>query len=560
MLVFGDEDVVRSSDSVLADCRHVLGDLVYADARQDVDKGCLTGTCEEVLDAILGWAAQATPPSPREGSVVGGIAYTADSRVLWVCGLSGSGKSTIARSVATRLKDLGRLGSYYAFDEARQAALNPTTLLPTVARDLADHDPLRKKRLVDTIRNELALRKTTDIVEQFKTFIAEPSSELAAVGDTVVVIDAFDESSKIGGRETLLSMLTSSAHEIPEGLKFIVMSRSEPDVQEATVASAPAGAVNLFVLDNAPQDSTSRDIARFVHHTLGKVRQLRRHGESIERLAVMAEHSFQWASTACRFILAVDDGYGGSYRDRLTRILDGKGGLDYLYTLVLDRSFAMAHPHTLSQLQTFTGLMICAIEPLPLQALITLASSCNEPSEDDIDDFREMAGQLGSLLSGVHSLLTVVKPLHTSFSDFLRNGERSGRYSIDMMEIKRVITRRCMEVMVQGGLKFNICHFPTSFRRNSEVDDLDNAIQVHISPLLLYSCRYWTQHISDIYDENPDRIGSLLLRLLRDHLLHWLEVMSLLGSNPYTALAEISHTVSGSETCPRRQLLTAGPY
>ena len=48
-------------------------------------------------------------------------------------------------------------------------------------------------------------------------------------------------------------------------------------------------------------------------------------------------------------------------------------GLDNLYTLILNRQFEKAHFQTLSQLHAIMGLMICVVEPLSLQALITLS-------------------------------------------------------------------------------------------------------------------------------------------------------------------------------------------
>lgn len=544
------EVLPRLSNSFWIVSRTILADLFYAkNARRDIDQGCLAGTREGVLDAIVAWASQAACLPISVDSQDTNIAYTPGSRILWVCGLSGSGKSAIARSVASRLDALDRLGSFYAFDETLQAELNPSTLFSTIARDLADYDCLMEKRLVDIIQKNTALRNSPNVTEQFDGFIVAPSSNLAAVGDTVVIIDAFDESSTASGRRALLSILTSRASEIPDGFKFIVTSRFERDVQEALGRETRPVAIDLFLLDDVPKDSTSRDIARYVHSMLHSDRQLRRYANDLDQVAVMAQQSFQWASTACRFIREFDDGHGGSSRDRLTRVLSGEQGLDNLYSLILDRNFKMASPAILSRLNAITGLMVCVVEPLPLRALITLSLDYNEPAEDDIDDYQQMARCLGSLMSGVHELAIDVKPLHASFADYLRDENRSGKYSVDSAESRRHLARRCLEVMVCGALRFNICDFPTSFRRNQEIENLDGLVHGKISSLLSYACRHWTRHVAGLSADRSADLELLLLCLLQDHFLYWLEVMSVLKSNPYATLKRFFDEVSKLNTC-----------
>lgn len=433
--------------------------------------------------------------------------------------------------MASRLEEIGRLGSFYAFNDALQVDINPSTLFSTIARDLADCDVTRKKRLVEAIRDNTALRQSSNVSKQFSEFIVAPASELGAIGDTVVVIDAFDESASVSDRAQLLKILTSRATEIPLGLKFVVTSRFEPDVQKAVgIIQHPKG-IDLFLLDSIPDDSTSRDIKTFIHHHLANDEQLKLHTYDLDQLIAMSKQSFQWASTACRFILGVNDGDGGSLRDRLQRVIQQKaGGLDVLYLFILDREFEKAHSGTMSRLLSLLSLIACAAEPLPLQSLVAL--SLQKPTEDDYLDFHRMAKSLASFLSGVQDLNTPVKPLHTSFADFVRDPKRSAKYSIDQGHI----AHRCLETMVSGGLKFNICDFPSSFMRNEEVEKLDEVIRDRISIALSYACRHWPRHVGELNYYESSEVDPLLLSLLQHHFLSWLEVMSLLKSNPQTAL------------------------
>lgn len=522
----------------------VLNDLLYArSAEPDLRNACLAGTREEMLDTVLGWTIGASPISTIVRPEGTDIHYSESSRVLWICGVSGSGKSTIAHSVASRLKDMDRLGSFYAFDYRSSASseLNPNTLFSTIARDLADRDVERKRRLVESIRHKKALRTSSNTSTQFSEFIVKPASELGAIGDTIVVIDAFDESASVADRAQLLEILTSRATDIPVGLKFVVTSRFELDVQKnMRIGHLPKG-VDMFLLDSIPDDSTSHDIKMFVYHTLSDVEEVKSCAVELNQLVEKSQQSFQWASTACRFIRAVDDGDGGDPRDRLKRVIEATaGGLDELYEFILDRNFGKSQPSALSRLKSMLGLMACAAEPLPLRLLVMLSLSNSDPTEDglkdDLNNFRHTARLLASLLSGVHELDTPVKALHASFTDFLRDSKRSGKYSIDWDRWTRQITHRCLEIMVCGGLKFNICEFPSSFMRNNEVEKLDEIICDSISLGLSYACRYWPRHVAELNYYESSEVDPLLLSLLRHHFLSWLEVMSLLKSNPQTAL------------------------
>ena len=47
------------------------------------------------------------------------------------------------------------------------------------------------------------------------------------------MIDAFDEIGSAQDREDALEILTKRAHELPDGLRIVVTSRFEQDIQDA---------------------------------------------------------------------------------------------------------------------------------------------------------------------------------------------------------------------------------------------------------------------------------------------------------------------------------------
>src|SRR5436190_1290425 len=103
-----------------------LRDVRYAEgACFNRAKTCLVDTRKRILDDITEWI-NSTDDVPR---------------VLLLSGPAGTGKSSIAHTIAFRFDNLGRLGSSFCFARSRQAELRPDTLFPTLACDLASHDP-----------------------------------------------------------------------------------------------------------------------------------------------------------------------------------------------------------------------------------------------------------------------------------------------------------------------------------------------------------------------------------------------------------------------------------
>jgi hypothetical protein len=446
------------------------------------------------------------------------------ARVLWLCGVAGSGKSRISRSVAARLQKLQRLGSLYCCDYKNRETLNPSTLFSTIARHLADRDPLRKQRLVAAIRDETAIRRTEICRQQYQHFIVTPSADLPIVGDTVIVIDAFDEIGSVQDRVDTLEVLTKRAHELPDGLRIVVTSRFEGDIQKA-LQSLDAVGVDYILMEDIPTDLTARDISVYVRDALSGVGDL--DVADLNKLAKAAGNSFQWVSTACRYIHDDNDGMGAELpRERLTLFLDKNQGLDELYTRILDEHFGKGSSANLARLKLILGQIVGVKEPLSLRALWALMSR-NLPAPNsglNLNDFQHIVRHLASLLVNTHDVDQPIFPFHTSFLDFLCDAKRHHKYLIDVDEANNHIALGCLEVM-ERDLRFNICQIPTSYKANKDIEGLDVLIKKNISPHLRYASHFWAQHFSHLTNMD-DMISAKLLNLLSSRFLEWLEVMS----------------------------------
>ena len=517
----------------VAEGLQLLGEVTFAEKAHDDDpkKQCLDATRNEVIEAILRWATYAESPDPEEWV---GRTPKLSARVLWLCGVAGSGKSRISRSVAARLQKLQRLGSLYCCDYKNRETLNPRSLFSTVARHLADRDPLRKQRLIAAIKDDTAIRKTQICRLQYQHFIVTPSADLPVVGDTVIVIDAFDEIGSVQDRADALEILTKRAHEFPDGLRIVVTSRFERDIQKA-LQSPDAVGVDHMLMEEIPSALTTRDISTYVHDALKNVEGLS--SAQLHELATAAGNSFQWASTACRYICDDDGGWGNLPRERLALFLVGNHGLDELYTQILDERFGKGSAADLGRLKLILGQVIGVKEPISLRALWELSPKGlpGVNSAPSLEDFQYIVRHLASLLVNTHDVDQPIFPFHTSFSDFLHDTNQGHKYAIDMDKTTNRLALGCLEVM-ERELRFNICQIPTSYWANKYVENLRRE---NISRHLFYASLFWAQHFSE-YVDMDNIISSKLQGLLSSRFLEWLEVMSVTNSSFQAPLAAIN--------------------
>ncbi|KAH7928957.1 WD40 repeat-like protein [Leucogyrophana mollusca] len=486
-----------------------LNDMPYAEgARFDPEKGCLPGTREHIIEEISDWVNGSGDDPPR---------------MFFLSGVAGSGKSAIAHAIAQRFEHLGRLGSSYCFDRSQQATRRPNNLFSTIARDLADLDPQRKQSLWSVIQEKRAVRTASSPREQFALFIVKPAASLVNIGPVLIVIDALDESGDASSRRSIVSILAEQLPQLPPNFRILVTSRPERDIH-AAFAAKPG--ILYRQMDSIDTESTSRDLSLYVAHQLADVPDLEYRWPNAEWCRLLVEKSeglFQWASTACRFIKGDDRG-GLDPCEQLDVLLCQSlpprklDALDQLYLNILTQVFGDPAPATVAhRFRTVMETLLGVREPLPISALRRMLSQAGS-----MDIVGLIVRPLGSLLTGVAQDSVPVRPLHTSFHDFLTDPERSGPFHVDTSCSARMLALGSLAVM-KADLCFNICGLDTSYMRNSEI--LDAArVRACIQPHLSYSCRFWMHHVRAATpdDELLEEVESFLCT----RFLYWLEVLS----------------------------------
>ena len=78
-------------------------------------------------------------------------------------GMAGTGKSTIANTIASRLSAMKRLGASFCFSRDDRIDRNAGNMFSTIARDMADLDPCFKVKLAEAM-DQLSLSSSGKII------------------------------------------------------------------------------------------------------------------------------------------------------------------------------------------------------------------------------------------------------------------------------------------------------------------------------------------------------------------------------------------------------------
>ncbi|KIM31243.1 hypothetical protein M408DRAFT_64777, partial [Serendipita vermifera MAFF 305830] len=116
-------------------------------------------------------------------------------------------------------------------------------------------------------------------------------------------------------------------------------------------------------------------------------------------------------------------------------------------------------------------------------------------------------------------------------------------FRVDLEQANIELGSYCLQTMI-AELQFNICKLETSYRTNSEIEDLNERVQEHISDTLQYSCLYWSNHLCSSLDPVRKEVSDYLGTFLKsERVLYWLEVLSMMGKVP-TAIGALRNIIS----------------
>ena len=454
------------------------------------------------------------------------------SPVFWLNGLAGTGKSTIAQTIAERIFAEERLGASFFCSRDFEDRSNLHFIFPTLAFQLAHKYPDFRSHFVSLLRSD------PDVIHdslycQMERLIVEPLQTTGV--STVIVIDALDECKDDEPSSAILSVLGRFVNKIPR-IKFFITGRPEPRIKTGFRLPLLVDSTDVFVLHNVHPSLVNSDIRLFLKHELSELSQRRRLGawpsdEQVDLLCRRAAGLFIYAVATVKFL----DSNMHLPKHRLSTILDlpestvpegrtrfnPKTTLDSLYTSILQTAFSEEDPDVDFKVRSTIGTIVLVVNPLPPSAVAELASL--EPEEVTL------------LLTLVQSLLTMgedpiqpVKPFHKSFPDFIVDPSRCSdtRFHISPEHLHSELLRNCLRVM-NDGLEPNLLSLP-EYAWNLEVKDLQTRIDDRVSVALQYACRSWHHHLTETRGDPANAISYLRV-FFETKFLAWLEVLSVFG-------------------------------
>jgi hypothetical protein len=294
-------------------------------------------------------------------------------------------------------------------------------------------------------------------------------------------------------------------------------------------------------MDSIPQDLSKRDILCFITEQLS--------GEDVdiqsrEALTRASGGLFEWARLACAYVKGDNGSDVGLHpNERLDAIMTRNKAehiplLDDMYKFTLESIFPKnlhLRSHRIARFKSVMAQILGTMEPLSMVSLESMRLHFVDGEKTSTNVICAITASMGALLSGTMDSSAPIRTLHSSFPDFLTDPNRSGDFFIDVSPIHNNLATACLGVM-KDELRFDMCQFPSSYLRNSEVNDLKERVAKSISPALRYSCRFWTRHLSLVV------FNSGLARAVREffnheRLLFWFEALSLLNSINTCAVA-----------------------
>lgn len=455
--------------------------------------------------------------------------------LLWLNGQAGTGKTTIARTVASRCHAEGILGASFFCSRSDADCNNPSMIFTTIAFQLGLFFPSFGDRVSEILKKDPLLAFSA-VSRQFEELIMQPLTHLRDRCDDgspcIVVIDALDECRDPKATSAILSSLLKHADKLPP-LRFFITSRPEHHIVTSFDSPDYRDISGRLLLHEVALEAVTPDIKLYLTVSLLDIRVRFKLAGSwpdeadIEVLTQKAGGLFIFIATAVKFI--EDRKYQNSPRRQL-KILTSPAAshgshrlLDWLYLEVLKTTFPdMPEDLSESELKSILGSIVTLQDPLPLAGLSHLIGLPTDV--------------VYSSLVGLHSVLVVpesaesksnIRIIHPTFAEFLVDPTRctNRSFAINAQQQHTELLRGCLQVMRE--LRRDICDIRDPSLLNTEVPNLfarrEKAIPVHLK----YACRHWYTHL--VNGAPSAEVLSALSEFVQRRLLYWVEACSLLG-------------------------------
>ena len=488
---------------------------------------CTDGTRVKILSDITKWANNCSLDSPR---------------VFWLTGQAGSGKTTIAYTIAKRFEEGYNaekhtvLGGNFLCSRQFQDTQAQNRILPTIAYQLAHKcksyaDALHVAGNFDAVNHHVSSQMKGLLVDPWQ--MSEPTRH-PLVGPEVppylIVIDALDEIEGDGGSAFLRDLLKAIRESDLRGLKFLVTSRLDPKVAELCENFASEAICRLH---KVPIEDAMSDIETYLKAQLPKLAASPKFSELGQR----ASGLFIYAATVVKYLTPFGSITVKEQTDMLNDFLskpyepassrDATLLVDELYRQIMYDAFSKHTVRILENRLCILYTFLCAAEPTSASIVAALVDGDEDAAKAVLNDLHAVLYTQGDQVFWYHK----------SFPDFIFSQARSNfridnkdfSFSCNKPAHESLLVEFCFRIMKSEnfGLRFNIGDIKSSFLFDRDNSALSEKVDQNISAVLRYASRYWAHHLPSQLI-NTDKLCYCISEFLQIRVLFWIEAMNLL--------------------------------
>ncbi|CEJ93587.1 hypothetical protein VHEMI09165 [[Torrubiella] hemipterigena] len=502
---------------------------------------CFESTRKTIQQRIKVWAASNTGPN-----------------ILWVRGLAGTGKSTIARTMAANFAKDGVLAGSYFFRRGDEDRTKSANILSTIMDRAIHCVPGLARHVADALSGkDKTWLRDKGLETQFDTLFRTPLGRLLDKGKMssftfVIIIDALDECADHGDLGPLIALL-SGLNSTEQRFNILLTSRAagtfESRVREFIVEGEDY--INLHLEDAQFSEETQKDIQVYMSDMFTRIKQqfdieqnpwpTEVQQEILITRAVTPSPLFIYAATLYRFLTNEESLPDDQLEEWLSSVSAGANQLNEIYEPVLKIAFASVGIKRHADLQNLIYAIILARTPLSRRILSEM--------------FSIKLDVVKSLLKTLHSVINLptgqddaIEIYHKSFSDFVQAAldtpNAESPYVIPIPEAHGTIAFKCIKLL-DAKLMRDICKLGDPLTFLEEVDDIH--IQDCIPGSVQYASKNWVHHVLDAQIEGSE-IG-VISDFLCKHFLHWIECAMLLKdfSNSVSSIINLQSYILAAE-------------
>ncbi|ESK90280.1 nacht and wd40 domain-containing protein [Moniliophthora roreri MCA 2997] len=506
-----DDSIFQETFKLLA--KKAAPNACYDSEQRFPPPNCHPGTRTRILEELSGWIED----NPKT------------TRVFWLYGSAGVGKSAIAQNLAeTYAGKRVAAAFFFSRNDPSRDKLEP--FVASIAYQFCTLGSCLRSVLApiitETIRSDPNIfHKSSE--NQFEQLIVEPCSKVDITKwndlPNAIIVDGLDECTDYLSQGRILRIIQKvvTARQIPVPWIFLIFSRPEPQIRDAF---DDFGFI-LRSLDVNSSDEAYQDILNYFSEQFALLRKKHRRAlryedtswpgkDIIYQLANRADKQFIFAATVIKYI----DTHDERPQDRLHTILriyvDNESDSPYSDLDILYHQILLTC-HRWEKVQPVLRLLVT---PHRTPGTILQRNISWRSSETIAHLLGLKMGEVETILSRLHSVLQIpeddskcdIRIAHVSFTEFLSDPNRSGEYHAPQMSKSEYFDH--VSTLLLHTLSTLEQHYPLHHLQSDPTKALpvwEEKLRKNRSELMEYSCRRWDVYCRQVESPSPNLCAAL---------------------------------------------------